>query len=103
MLTPGQMDAMSAMLSCYGQAAVLADRQPNSTEAWTAVTFFSAQIAAQSARDKSTPKVFEESLQNAHRAAAMTKTPSPYYDADVRRCLDFAMKNMKPVELPKSP
>jgi TonB family protein len=100
-LLPGApLDMMSAELSCYGQAAALADKEPNSVEAWTAVTFFSAQVAVQFAQSKSTPKVFEESLQGAHRAAVM-RPPSPNYDVSLRKCLDFAMKNMKPVTLPK--
>ncbi len=97
-LPGGPLDAMSAELSCYGQAALLAEKQPESVEAWTAVTFFSAQVAVQAARAKSTPKMFEDELANAHRAAAATKTPSPY-DPELRKCLDFASKNMKPIDM----
>ncbi|HEY0435037.1 MAG TPA: hypothetical protein VGC92_00240, partial [Phenylobacterium sp.] len=99
-LPGGPLDAMSAELSCYGQAAALADREPQSSEAWTAVMFFSAQVAVQSAMAKSTPAVFEANLMNAHREAKATAKPGPY-DADLRRCLDFALKNTKPLVLPR--
>jgi TonB family protein len=99
-LPGGFLDTMTAELSCYGQSAALAEKQPDSVEAWTAVTFYSAQVAVQTAMAKSSPAMFESNLQNAHRAAATAKQASPY-DPQLRKCLDFAMKNMKPLALPK--
>ena len=98
-LPGGMLDTMSAELSCYGQAAALADREPRSAEAWTAMTFFSAQVAVQTAMAKSTPGMFEANLANAHRSAAAQAKPGPF-EAPLRNCLDFAAKHMKPVELP---
>jgi TonB family protein len=95
----GLMDTMSAELSCYGQAAALAEREPQSAAAWTAMTFFSAQVAVQTAMAKSTPAMFEANLANAHRNAAAQK-PGPY-DASLRNCLEFATKHMKPIDLPR--
>jgi TonB family protein len=95
----GLMDTMSAELSCYGQAAALAEREPGSSEAWTAMTFFSAQVAVQTALAKSTPAVFEANLANAHRQASAARSPRTY-EANLRKCLDFAKQHMKPIELP---
>jgi TonB family protein len=94
----GMLDTMTAELSCYGQAAALADREPQSAEAWTAMTFFSAQVAVQTAMAKSTPAMFEANLANAHRGAVAQAKPGPY-DANLRKCLDFATQHMKPVVL----
>ena len=91
-----QLDTMSAELSCYGQAAALAEREPGSVEAWTAVTFYSAQVAVQTAMAKSTPTTLEQSLSASHMAAARAMQPSPN-DPGLRNCLNFAAKHMKPV------
>lgn len=99
LLPEGPLDTMSAELSCYGQAAALAEREPQSAEAWTAMTFFSAQVAVQTAMAKSTPTLFESNLANAHRGAAAAMKPGPY-DPSLRKCLDFAGQHMKPVVLP---
>ena len=101
LLPGGQSDPYSNVLSCYGQAAAFADKNPNSVEAWTAITFFSAQVAAQMALAGASSAQFEINLQGAHRAAA-SRGSSPY-DPGLHTCLDFAMKNMKPVALPKEP
>ncbi len=101
LLPHGESDTYSTELSCYGQAAAFVDKHPDSAEAWTAVTFFSAQVAAQTALAGSSPTQFELYLQGAHRAASVAKTVSPY-DPALRSCLDFALKNMKPVSLPKA-
>jgi len=98
-LPEGAVDTMSAELSCYGQAAALADREPKSSDAWTAMAYFSTQIAAQSAMAGSTPTMFEASLASAHRGAGATARPGPY-EADLRRCIEFANKRMQAV-IPK--
>jgi len=99
---PGESiaDPLSIQLSCYGQAAALADRQPDSAEAWTAVTYFSAQVAVLAANSKSSPTVYEDELHQAHLGAVRTKN-SGADNPTLRTCIDFANSHMKSVIKPK--
>jgi len=91
----GHIDAMSAELSCYGQAAALIDREPASVPAWTALTFYSAQLAANAAKAKSTAGHFEDDLKSAHMGAAAGRSPAS--GPTLKSCLEFATSHMTPV------
>ncbi len=86
-LPGGLVDPLTVQLSCYGQSAAMADRQPDSAEAWTA--YFSAQIAALAANSKSSPTIFEDELKGAHLSAVRAKGPGPS-EPQLRTCIDFA-------------
>jgi TonB family protein len=98
---PGEAisDPLSTQLSCYGQAAALADKQPDSAQAWTAVTYFSAQVAVLAANSKSSPTVYEDELRQAHLGAVRTKNGPD--NPTLRTCIDFANSHMKSVIKPK--
>jgi TonB family protein len=99
-LPGGAVDPLTIQLSCYGQSAAMADRQPDSAEAWTAVAYFSAQIAALAANSKSSPTVYEDELKSAHLGAVRAKGPGPS-DPTLRTCIDFANAHMKSVMAPR--
>jgi TonB family protein len=64
------MDALSAMLGCYGQTAVAAEREPNNLDLVSAYTYFAAQVAFREREALAAPRTFEANLAAARQSAA---------------------------------
>jgi hypothetical protein len=90
------IDALSAMLACYGQTSTAAANAPKNTELISAYTFFIAQVAIRSEQAGTHPMDFERNIVSARDNAVRMGPQDSAVGPGLAQCLSLRSNYIKP-------